>query len=295
MPSVHPTAIVEGPVELADGVVVGPLCVLRARPDAPIAVGQGTRLVGRCWLEGPLSLGERNCVYPDATIGLPPQDLKWNPDEPGAGVVVGDGNVFREGVTIHRATSREKPTRIGDRNYFMAHSHAGHDCRIGNDGIFANSCLFGGHVQIADRVVIGGNTAIHQFVRIGRLCMLSGGAGTSLDLPPFMTLTAINIAGSINLVGMRRAGFSREDIDDVRWAYRVMYRGGTSPRRAAELLAERGERPCVRELIEFLNAAKRPICHGRGRPTRGTAAAASASGEQIENVEPPLASVRAER
>lgn len=286
MPSVHPTAVIEGPVELAADVVVGPLCVLHARAGAAIAVGAGTRLVGRCWLEGPLVLGERNTVYPEAALGLPPQDLKWNPDEPGAGVVVGSGNVFREGATINRATSRDTPTRIGDRNYFMANSHAGHDCRIGSDCIFANSCLFGGHVQVADRVVIGGNTSIHQFVRIGRLCMVSGNAGTSLDLPPFMTLTAINIAGSINLVGMRRAGHSREDIDDVRWAYQVMYRSGTSPRRAAELLAPRGDRPCIREMIEFLESAKRSICHGRGRSTRGTAQARVGTMELRESVEP---------
>lgn len=272
-PQIHPTAVLEGPVDLADDVVVGPLTVIRARADAPVRIGPGTRLMGRCWLEGPLTMGAGNVVYPEATLGLAPQDLKWDPDEAGAGLSVGDGNVFREGVTIHRATSRETPTRIRDRNYFMAHSHAGHDVAIGSHCIFANGTLFGGHVKVDDRVVTGGNTAVHQFVRIGRLCMISGGIGLSRDLPPFFMLTGINIAGGLNLVGMRRNGFTREEIDDVRWAQRTLYHSGRSIRDAASILAERADRPPVRELIEFIASSKRSICDGRPNPMRGKVSA----------------------
>lgn len=282
MPQVHPTAVIEGPVELAQGVEVGPLAVLRARPESPIRVGESTKLLGRCWLEGPLDLGPRNVVYPEAALGMAPQDRKWNLDEPGAGLRVGEGNIFREGVTIHRATSRERPTIIGDHNYFMAHSHAGHDALIGNHCTFANSTLFGGHVQIGDNVVTGGNTAVHQFCRIGRLCMLTGGASLSADLPPFFMLTATNVAGTLNLVGMRRAGWSREEIDDVRWAQRALYASGRPIRDAGEILAERAGRPRVREIIDFIVSAKRPVCDGRGNAMRRTVQAGSAQAESVE-------------
>jgi UDP-N-acetylglucosamine acyltransferase len=270
MSQVHPTAVLTGPVELAEQVTVGPLAVIQARPDAPVRIGRGTRLLGRCWLEGPLEIGSGNIIYPEATLGLAPQDRKWDPNNPGAGLRVGDRNVFREGVTIHRATSAERPSWIGDDNYFMAHSHAGHDVRIGNGCTFANGTLFGGHAEVGDRVVTGGHVAIHQFVRIGRLCMLTGLAASSKDLPPFFMLTAINFAGALNIVGMRRAGLTPEEIDDVRWAQRTLYASGRSMQEARSILAERAERPRVRELIEFISAAKRPICHGRGSTLRGT-------------------------
>ena len=167
---IHATAIVEGDVELAPDAVVGPWCRLRG----PISIGSGTRLLASVHLEGPLRLGARNLLFPFATLGLAPQDLGWDPDEPGAGLVIGDDNVFRESVTIHRATSRDEPTRIGDGNYWMVNCHAGHDCRIGSSCVFANGTLLAGHVEVGDRVVTGGNVAVHQHCRIGRGALLSG-------------------------------------------------------------------------------------------------------------------------
>jgi len=268
MSAVHPTAILEGDVELADDVVIGPHCAIRG----PVTIGAGTRLLGSVWIQGPTIIGSGNTLYPFATLGLPPQDLKWDPAVAGAGLVIGNANVFRESVSIHRATSHERPTTIGDGNYFMACSHAGHDCRVGSNNIFGNGTLLGGHVQVADRVVAGGGSAVHQFVRIGRGCMLSGLAGLSLDLPPYFTLTAANLAGSINLVGLRRSGASGETIDDVRWSYRTLYRSGVSPRQALPLLRERESHPMVAEYIEFVASTRRGVCPGRGKSTRGTAA-----------------------
>ncbi len=267
MPVVHPTAILDGAIELADDVFVGPNCVLRG----DIAVGAGTVLHGSAWLQGPMWIGEGNTIFPFVSLGLPPQDLKWDPAVSGAGVRIGNRNAFREGVSIHRATSHEHPTTIGDDNFFMSSSHAGHDCRVGNANIFANGTLLGGHCVVADRVITGGNVAVHQFVRVGRGCMLSGLCGTSLDLPPFFTLTGTNIAGSVNLVGLRRSGTPTDVIDDVRWAYRVIYRSGGSPRQAIEALREREDRPIVREYIDFIASTKRGVCPGRGKSTRGTA------------------------
>jgi UDP-N-acetylglucosamine acyltransferase len=265
MPTVHPTATIDGDVRLADDVVIGPLCVLAGS----IEIGPGTRVLGHSFLQGPLRLGGRNTVYPFACLGFSPQDLKWDPNEPGAGLVIGDGNVFREGVSIHRATSRERPTTIGDRNYFMANSHAGHDCRVGSRCTFANAAAIGGHVEIADGVTLGGVATVHQFCRVGRGAMFSGLAGVSLDVLPHFMVTGINLTGSINLVGLRRGGASRADIDTVRWVYRTICRRGMSVKHALDALRERAGDPLVAEYVAFIESSKRGICTARGQSVRG--------------------------
>jgi UDP-N-acetylglucosamine acyltransferase len=280
MPTIHSPAILTGEIELADDVVVGPHCVL----NGSVKVGAGCKLVGNVYLQGPLTIGAGNTMYPFVCLGFAPQDLKWKPDEPGAGLVIGEGNVFREHVTIHRATSREIPTRIGDKNFFMASSHAGHDCRIGNAGIFANGVMFGGHVRVDDRVIVGGASGIHQFCRIGRGCMISGAVGTTRDLPPFFTLTGINTAGSINIVGLRRSGAGPDVIDDVKWVYRTLYRRGLSIRRALDVLREREDRPMVREYIDFIENSKRGICPAVGTLRRSAAGVGPEVGSESDEL-----------
>jgi UDP-N-acetylglucosamine acyltransferase len=269
MPTIHPTSILEGNIDVADDVTIGPHCVLDGKAG-PIRIGPGSRLLGNVYLTGPLTLGERNTIYPFACLGFSPQDLKWDPDRPGAGLVIGNGNIFRESVTVHRATSDETPTRIGNDNYWMAGSHAGHDCLVGNQCTFVNAALLGGHVQVADRVVVGGLTAAHQFVRLGRGAMLSGGVGLTQDLPPFFMLTAINLVGSINLVGLRRSGASPDMIEDVRWVYRVLYRQGLSLSSALQALRERSDRPVIAEYVTFLEESKRGICTARAKAGRAS-------------------------
>ena len=262
---VHPTALLEGDVELGPGVSVGPGCVLRG----PVRVGAGTRLVGQVWLQGPLSLGARNTVYPFAALGFAPQHLDWPADRAGAGLEVGDDNVFREGVTISRAASEGSPTRIGSHTYWMANSHAGHDCRVADHCVIANGVLLGGVVQVGVGAVIGGNCAVHQHSQVGRGSMLSGTCGLSKDLPPFFMLTGTNISGSINIYGMRKSGMPHDEIDDVRWVYKTLYRKGLSQKRALEELEQRAERPRVAEYLEFLAGMKRGLCPGRADPRRG--------------------------
>ncbi len=276
MSSVHPTSMLSGDVQLDDSVAIGPHCVLDGT-SGPIVLGAGTRLIGNVYLTGPLTMGVNNTIYPFACLGFSPQDLKWDPARPGAGIVIGDGNTFREQVTIHRATSDDAPTRIGNENYFMACSHAGHDCRIASNCIFANGTLLAGFVQIDDRVITGGTAAVHQYVRIGRGTMLSGTFGIVQDLPPWFMLTGFNIAGSINLVGLRRSGASRDDIENVRWVYKTLYRRGLSLQSAlGEMRArlERDEQPLIGEYIEFISTSKRGICRGVGKAARGAATAA---------------------
>ncbi|MFO0826626.1 MAG: acyl-ACP--UDP-N-acetylglucosamine O-acyltransferase [Phycisphaerales bacterium] len=266
MAHIHPTAVISGDVQLADDVVVGPYCVLAGR----VRVGPSCTLVSHVHLHGPLWMGKANICYPGVCLGFAPQDLKFDSSKDGAGLVIGDGNTFREHCTIHRATKEDRPTTVGNRNYWMANSHAGHDVQVGSDCILANGTLLAGHVQVGDRVVFGGACVVHQFVRIGRGCMISGLVGTGGDLCPFFTLTGINVAGSLNLVGMRRAGMSRDDIDAARWCYRIICRSGLMPKQAIERLRERENLPMVREYIDFLSSAKRYVATRRGRRVGGT-------------------------
>jgi UDP-N-acetylglucosamine acyltransferase len=275
---IHPTAILEGDVRIGDDCVIGPFCVIRGS----VSIGAGTRLLGNVYLQGPLTLGERNKVYPFCSLGFSPQDLKWDPEVPGAGLVIGSGNTFRESVTIHRATSHETPSRMGDNNYWMANSHSGHDCQVGNHCIVANNTALAGFVRMDDRVILGGNGSVHQFCRVGRGVMFSGGMGTSMDVPPYFLLTGNNIVGSINLVGLRRSGFKPTQIDTVRWVYRTLYRQGLSIKKAMAVLQERGDDPLVREYIEFIEQSKRGICKAVGKRTRGTVPLSSDSGDAAE-------------
>lgn len=260
MPHIHPTAVIHGDVQLADDVVVGPFCVL----TGTIRIGPSTTLVSGVHLNGPLWMGARNVCYPGVCIGFAPQDLSFTPSTDGAGVVIGDGNTFREHVTIHRAT-KERPTTVGNDNYWMANSHAGHDCVIGNNNTIANAVAFGGHVHVADRVVVGGGTVIHQFVRIGRNAMLSGGSGSSGDIPPFFMLSDVNTTPGLNTIGLRRAGFSRPTIDHLRWAFRTLFSDGATPKQNVHKLREREHVPEVKEVMDFILAGKRSIVDRVGR------------------------------
>lgn len=265
MAEIHPTAILEGDIDLADDVVIGPNCVL----TGPITLAPGNRLIGGVWLNGPLTMGESNTCYPGACLGFAPQDYKWDPRKAGAGLAIGSHNIFREGVSIHRATSDETPTTIGDRNMFMANSHAGHDCRVGSHCVFANSTALGGHVTAGDRAITGGGCMVHQFARLGRGSIMGGSFGVRQDVPPFFMLTEYSAIGSVNVIGMRRSGMPAEDIDDVRWVYKTLYRRGWSLRKALAALEERRERPIVREYIDFIQSSRRGLCQGverrRGR------------------------------
>ncbi|MBX3356065.1 MAG: acyl-ACP--UDP-N-acetylglucosamine O-acyltransferase [Phycisphaeraceae bacterium] len=270
MAKIHPSAVIHGDVQLADDVVIGPNCVL----FGPISLGAGTHLIAGAYLHGPLQMGENNALYPGVAIGFAPQDLGFDRSQPGSGCVIGSGNTFREHVTIHRGKTAH-PTRVGNDNYWMACSHAGHDAVVGNRCIFANSTLLAGHVEIADRVITGGNTAIHQFVRLGRGVFMSGGVSLSLDAPPFVMVTGTNIGGSLNIIGMRRSGMPPEEIDAARWCYRTAIRNNLPRANALAKLRERAGIPIVDEYIRFIESAKRPLIHSTGRAVRGTHAAAS--------------------
>lgn len=267
MTEIHPTAIMRGDVTIADDVTVGPWCVLDGSLG-PITIGAATTLVGNVYLHGPLTIGIDNTFYPFGCIGLAPQDFAFDPAKAGCGTTIGDHNVFRESCVIHRATNDEDPTTIGNHVYFMNHTHAGHDCRVGDYVTMAGTAMLGGHVTVDERVTIGGNTAIHQHCRLGRGSMLSGGVSTTGDVPPFFLVSGFNFVSGPNLVGIRRQGLPAETIEDIRWVYKIIYRRRLPPFAAVEVLRERADRPIVGEYIEFIETSKRGLCLRHGPDNR---------------------------
>lgn len=262
-PLIHPTAAVDPAVRLADGVTVGPFAVL----EGPITVGPGTVIGPHCHLIGELGIGANNRFHAGCVIGDAPQHTGYNGSP--TRTEIGDNNTFREHVTIHRgmpvgAGPGTGVTRIGSGNFLMANAHVAHDCRVGDGCIFANGAVIGGHAEIGDRAFLSGNSAVHQFCRVGRLAMLSGTSAVSQDLPPFWIVQLINVPHGVNVVGMRRAGHSREEITAVREAYKLINKAGLPIREAVERIAAgAGTLPAVRELVEFVRSSKRGITTGR--------------------------------
>jgi UDP-N-acetylglucosamine acyltransferase len=257
---VHPTAILSPETEVREGAEIGPYVIL----EGSVRIGPGCIIRPHAHLVGPLIMGRENQVFTGAVLGDRPQHLKYQ-GEP-TRLEIGDHNVFREGVTIHRGTTHSWITRIGSHNYFMANSHVGHDCIVGNHCIFANGALVGGHCTIGDNAYLSGNCGIHQFVRVGRLAMLSGCSKTTKDIPPFIIQQGIDIVVGVNVIGMRRAGISHEQIDAVRRAFRILYREGhVIPTALTRIEAELGAADVIAELVTFIRQSIRGINRMRDR------------------------------
>jgi UDP-N-acetylglucosamine acyltransferase len=211
-------------------------------------------------------MGQENQVFTGAVLGERPQHLKYQ-GEP-TRLEIGDHNVFREGVTIHRGTAHSWTTRIGNHNLFMANSHVGHDCVVGNYCILTNGALLGGHCSVADKALLSGNCAVHQFVRVGRLALLSGCSVTTKDIPPFMIQQGFDNVLGVNVVGMRRAGISNERIDLVRRAFRILFREGLLIPAALQQIEEKlGGADVIAELVTFIRQSTRGINQMRDRHT----------------------------
>jgi UDP-N-acetylglucosamine acyltransferase len=257
---IHPTAIISTEAELADDVTVGPYTVI----DGPVRLGPGCVIGPHVHLVGPLTMGPNNRVSTGAVLGERPQHLRYN-DEP-TRLEVGEGNVFREHVTVHRGTTfGDGVTVIGSFNYLMAHAHVAHDCRVGDHGLLANAVLLGGHCVLGDRVFMGGNSAVHQFSRVGRLALVSGLTAVSRDVPPFVMMYGRDIATGVNVIGMRRAGLNTLQIGGVRKAFRILYHENLPiAQAAAKIEAEFGHIDTVAEFVAFLRAPNsRGICRTR--------------------------------
>jgi len=251
---IHPTALISAEAELAADVAVGPYVVVEGK----VCIGPGSVLRPHVHLVGPLMIGRNNLISTGAVIGERPQHVKYNDEQ--TGTEIGDDNVFREHVTVHRGTTHSWRTRIGNRNFFMAHSHVAHDCQIGSNCILANGALLGGHCVLENNVYLAGNCALHQFVRIGRLALLSGVSATTKDIPPFIMIQNINEVAGINVVGMRRAGMQASQIDGVRGAFHILYREGhLVPTALAKIEQELGSVAAVAEMVAFIRNSARGI------------------------------------
>jgi UDP-N-acetylglucosamine acyltransferase len=257
MNMIHPTAIIADGASIADDVNIGPYCVIGEQ----VSLGKGTELISHVAIGGKTSIGKGNRFFPFACIGMQPQDLKYR-GEPSR-VEIGDNNTFREYVTVNRGTEGGGMlTRIGSNNLLMAYVHIAHDCHIGNEVVMANGVTLAGHIAINDGAIIGGLSAIHQFLRVGRFAMIGGMSGITKDVPPFC-LTAggyrPGLAG-LNLIGLKRRNFSMDEINRLKQAYRILLKG---PEAMADKI-ERAEQeledhPMVRELIDFLRQAERGV------------------------------------
>jgi len=259
---IHPSAVIEGDVTIGEGCEIGPHCTIRGN----VTLGAGNRLIAGVHLSGPLTIGEGNIMFPGCCLGFAPQDVGFPWDKPGAGLEIGSHNTFREGVAIHRAKT-DQPTRVGNHTYWMSCSHAGHDCQVGDRCIIGSGSLLAGHVELADRVLMSGNTSLHQFVRVGTGAMLSGHAGSVRDVLPWFTVTTMNFCGSVNVVGLRRNGFTPEQIDTVRWIYRTLCLSKSLPSTRVAAVRERAGDPLVDEYLRFIDASKRGLCLRGGRRT----------------------------
>lgn len=248
---IHPTALIARGAEIGVGVRIGPFCTVG--PDA--VVDDGAQLVSHVVVDGHSVIGADTVVYPFCTIGLPPQDLKYR-DEP-TRCVIGARTQLREHCTIHRGSAHGRGiTEVGSDCMLMAVTHVAHDCAIGEGVIIANNVVMGGHVQIADHAVIGGSAALHQFVRIGRAAMVGGVSGVEADVPPFATVMGnrARLAG-LNVVGLRRRGFDRQQVHRLRIAFRSLFQGeGTFAERRERTRERFGVDPLVQEVLAFIDA-----------------------------------------
>ena len=254
---IHPTAVIDPAAELHETVEVGPYTVI----GPGVTIGEGSWIGPHVVLQGPMRLGKRNKVFQFASLGEISQDKTAKKDED-TRVEIGDDNVIREYVTIQRGTLKQQGlTRLGDDNWIMAYCHIAHDCLIDSHTIFANGTTLAGHVHVEDYVVLGGATLIHQFCRIGTHSFSAGGAGITRDVPPFVVVQGNPAAPrGINIEGIRRRGFTADDITDIKHAYRSLFMAGLRADEIKTELAQIAERsPHVRRLLEFVEQSKRLI------------------------------------
>jgi UDP-N-acetylglucosamine acyltransferase len=249
---IHPTASVHPSAQLPDEIEIGPHAVI----DAGVTIGSGCTVNAHAIVTGETIIGTGNEIGYGAVIGAPPQDLTFKPDTRSR-VIIGNRNIFREYVTIHRGNKDETDTAIGDQNFFMVGVHLAHNVRVGNHAIFANNVLLGGHVTVGDRAFFGGASAFHQFARVGRLAMIQGMMIGNRDTPPFCIGHGYSRIAGLNVVGLRRAGFSAETRRALKETYFILFDGKRLRKDAIREARESASCPECHELIDFVETPSR--------------------------------------
>ncbi len=260
---IHASAIIEDGAQLGDGVKIGPYCHVGA--DA--ALRDGVELISHAVVAGRTTIGRRTRVFPFASLGHQPQDLKYK-GEPST-LVIGEDCQIREGVTMNPGTEGGgMTTKIGDRCAFLANSHVGHDCKVGSDVVFSNNVMLAGHCDIGNFVIIGGGAAVIQYARIGPHAFVGGMSGLENDLIPYgMALGNRAYLSGLNIIGLQRRGFSRDEIHDLRRAYRLLFAAeGTLAERMDDVASEFNDHETVQEIIGFIReGGRRSLCTPRGQ------------------------------
>ena len=238
---------------------VGPFAVI----DEDVTLGPGCTVGPYVYLTGLTHIGARNRFHAGCVIGGTPQDLKYKGER--TGLRIGDDNTFREHVTVDCSTVLGEETLIGSHNLLMASCHVAHNCEIRNHVIMANGSLLAGHVVIGDRAVLSGTCLVHQFVRVGTLAMMRGGAAVSQDLPPFVVAHGVNGICGLNIIGLRRAGFPPADRLELKQLYRVLFRESRNLRAAVAVARSQFQGTAARTLLDFIESSKRGVCVERGQ------------------------------
>ncbi len=269
---IHPTAIISPNAQLGEDIEIGPFCCI----EGNARIGDGCILQSNVLIDRNTILGNGNCLSHGVVLGTPPQDKKFSL-ETQSWLEIGDENLFREYVTVNRATGEGNKTHIGSRCMLMANSHVAHNCFVGDEVIMANVATLAGHVQVHDWCVIGGVLAMHQHTRVGKGAFVGGASGLRQDVPPFFRASGIpGLPVGVNMVGMRRRGFPHATIRAVHDSYKLLYLNALKMDDAIEKMLERfGEIPEIRLIVEFLNSTK----NGISRPRRGHEGEVSDSGE----------------
>ena len=253
---IHLTAIVDPNAKIGADVEIGPFSII----GSDVTIGDNTTVQSHVVLESNVAIGRGNFIGHGAIIGAPPQDVSFS-SERKTKVEIGNDNIIREYCTIHRGSPDDSATKVGDKNFLMAGAHIGHNCVIGNNVVIANNCLLAGHVCVDDGAFLGGGSTFHQFMRIGRLVMVQGSSAFGKDLPPFVVAAERNYVFGLNIVGLRRAGLSVNDRDEIKEAFKLIYLSGLNTSQALEKAATMNFSAPAREFLNFVAASnKRGIC-----------------------------------
>jgi len=254
--NIHPKAIVDPNAKIGADVEIGPFSIIGPH----VTIGEKTTVQSKVVIEAEVAIGRGNFIGHGAIIGALPQDVSFSPERK-TKVEIGDDNIIREYCTVHRGSPDGSATKIGDKNFLMAGAHIGHNCVIGSNVVIANNCLLAGYVRVDDGAFLGGGSTFHQFTHVGRLVMVQGSSAFGKDLPPFVVAAERNSVFGLNIVGLRRAGLSAKNRDQIKQAFNLVYLSGLNTSQALDKAATMTFGAPAREFLDFVaTSKKRGIC-----------------------------------